>query len=126
LFQDVQVERVEQAALEPVGQARQDVPGQRQLIQQGGIGGLGSGDGEGVELGLEVLAFGVELAEPGADPAPHRGGRGVGRVGGELLEFEDAGVLPGTDLLDPGSQGGGLGVPVRAGLSIGGGELGFE
>ena len=80
------------------GQAGQDVPGERELVEQGRVGGPGGGRGQGGELGVELLAFGVQVGEPGADPAAQRGGGGVGRVGGELFEFEDAGVLGGVDL----------------------------
>lgn len=66
--QDLEVEDVEETGFEVVGQAGQDVPGQRQLLQQVRVGGLGDDLGEGVELGLELLALGVELAEPGPDP----------------------------------------------------------
>jgi hypothetical protein len=67
--QDVQVEHLEQAGLEVAGQAGQDVPGQGELVEQGGVGGLGgTGGGEGAELGLELVAVGVQLAEPGPDP----------------------------------------------------------
>ena len=54
------------------------------------------------------------------------GGGGVGRVGGELFEFEDAGVLGGVDLLEPGLDGGGGGVAVGGRGGVGGGELGGE
>ncbi len=101
-------------------------PAHRELVEQGRVGGLGGGLGQGGELGLELLAFGVELGEPGADPAAHRGGGGVGRVGGEFFEFQDAGVLAGLDPLEPGGQGGGLGVAVGGRGGVGGGELGGE
>ena len=124
--QDLQVEGLEQLGFELRGQAGQDVPGQRQLVEQGGVRGLGGGLGQGGQLGFELLAFGVELGEPGADPAAHRGGGGVGRVGGEFFEFQDAGVLAGLDPLEPGGQGGGLGVAFGGGGRVGGGELGGE
>jgi hypothetical protein len=39
--QDLQVERGEQAGLEAGVQAGQDVSGQRELVEQGGVGGFG-------------------------------------------------------------------------------------
>ena len=93
--QDLDVEGVQQPGLQGRRQAGQDVPGEGELVEQGGVGGAGGGGGQGGELGVELLAFVVEVGEPGADPAAHRGGGGVGRVGGELFEFEDAGVLRG-------------------------------
>jgi hypothetical protein len=79
--QDLQVEGVEQAGFEVGVQTGQDVPGQRDLVEQGGVGGFGGLDGEGVELGLGLLALVVELGEPAGDPGPHGGGGGVGGVG---------------------------------------------
>jgi hypothetical protein len=73
-----------------------------------------------------VIAFVVEFGEPVCDPGPHRGRGGVGRVGGELFQAEDLGFLGGVDLLEPGGQGGDLGVPVGGGVGVGGGELGSE
>ena len=58
---------------------------------------------------LALQAF-LQVGEPGADPAAQRGGGGVGRVGGELLKFEDARVLGGVDLLQPGPGSTELGV----------------
>ena len=83
--QDFQVERGEQAGFEGRGQAGQDVPGERELVQQGGVGGGGGGLGQGLKLGFDLLAFVVEVGEAGADAGAHGGGGGVGRVGGELL-----------------------------------------
>ena len=97
--QDLQVERLEQLGLQLRRQAGQDVAGRGELVEQGGVGGFGGLLAEGGELGFELFAFAMELGEAGADPAAHRGGGGVGRVGGEFLEFQDAGVLTG---LDPG------------------------
>ena len=68
----------------------------------------------------------MQVGEPGADPAAQRGGGGVGRVGGELFEFEDAGVLGGLELLQPGLDGGGGGVAVGGRGGVGGRELGGE
>ena len=99
--QDLDVERLQQPRLQLRGQAGQDVSGQGQLVEQGGVGGPGSRGGQGGQLGVELLALGVQVGETGADPAAQRGGGGVGRVGGELLEFEDAGVLGGVDLPSP-------------------------
>ena len=113
-------------AFRSAGQAGQDVPGERELVEQGGVGGAGGGGGQGGQLGVELLAFGVQVGEPGADPAAHRRGGGVGRVGGELLKFEDARVLGGLDLLQPGLDGGGGGVAVGGRGGVGGGELGGE
>ncbi len=124
--QDLQVEGLEQLGLQLRGQAGQDVAGHRQLVEQGGVGGLGRGLGEGGQLGLDLLAFGVELGEPGADPAAHRGGGAIAGVGGEFFEFQDAGVLAGLDPLEPGGQGGGLGVAFGGRGGVGGGELGGE
>ena len=124
--QDLQVEGLEQVGFQLRGQARQDVPGQRELLQQGRVGGLRSRRGQGGQLGLELLAFGVELGEPGADPAAQRGGRGAGGVGGEFFQFQDAGVLAGLDPLEPGLEGGGPGVAFGGGGRVGGGELGGE
>ena len=65
----------------------------------------------------------VQVGEPGADAGAHRGGGGVGRVGGQVFQFEDLGVLRGLDPLDPGLQPGGLGVLLGGGVGVGGGEL---
>jgi hypothetical protein len=119
----VQVERVEQAGFEAGVQAGQNVPGQGQLIEQGGVGGLRGRCLEGVELGLGLLAL-VELGEPVGDPGPHGRGGGVGRVGGDLFQAEDLGVLRGVELLEPGGQGRGLGVAVGLGRLVGSGQLG--
>jgi hypothetical protein len=73
-----------------------------------------------------VPAFVVQVGEPAADPAAQRGGGGVGWVGGELFEFEDAGVLGGVDLRQAGADGGGLGVAVGGCGGVGGRELGGE
>ena len=98
--QDLGVERGEQAGFEGGRQARQHVPQDGELIQQGRVGSLRCGLGQGGELGFELLAFVMQLGEPGADPATHRGDRGVGRVGGQLFQFEDLGVLRGLDPLE--------------------------
>jgi hypothetical protein len=124
--QDLDVEGVQQPGLQVRRQAGQHVPGQGELVEQGRVGGAGGGRGQGGELGVELLAFVVQVGEPGADPAAQRGGGGVGRVGGELLEFEDAGVLRGLDLPQPGPDGGGLGVAVGASGGVGGRELGGQ
>jgi hypothetical protein len=79
--QDLQVERGEQAGFEAGVRAGQDVPGQREFIEQGGVGGLRGRRLQGVELGLDLLALAVELGEPVGDPGPHRGRGGVGGVG---------------------------------------------
>jgi hypothetical protein len=65
--QDLQVERVEQAGFEAGVQTRQDVSGQRELIEQGGVGCFGGRLLQGVELGLGLLALVVELGEPLGD-----------------------------------------------------------
>jgi len=83
--QDFQAERGEQAGLEGGRQAGQDVPGERKLVEQGGVGSLGGGLGQGGQLGFDLFAFVVEVGEPGADPGAHGGGCGIGRVGGQLL-----------------------------------------
>jgi hypothetical protein len=106
---DLQVEALEELGFELGRQAGQDVA-QHRLVEQGGVGCLGGGLGEGVQLGLDLLAFGVELGEPGPDPGPHRGGGGIAGIGGEFFQFQDAGVLAGLDPLEPGVQGRGLGV----------------
>ncbi len=118
-----QVERGEQAGFESGWQAGQDVPEDREFIEQGGVGGGWGGLGQGGELGFEVFAFVVEVGEAGADAGAHGGGGGVGRVGGQVFEFEDLGVLRGLDPLDPGFEGGGLGVALVGGVGVGGGEL---
>ena len=79
---------------------------------------------ESGELGGDLFALLVELDEPFGDPRAHGGRCGVGGVGRELFEAEDLGVLRGVDLLEPGSQGGGLVVTV--GGRVGGGEPGGE
>jgi hypothetical protein len=124
--QDLQVEGGEQAGLCGRVQAGQDVPGQRQVIQQGWVCGLGDDRLEGVHLGFDLFAFVVELGEPVGDPGPHRGRGGVGRVRGELFQAEDLSFLGGVDLLEPDAQGSQLGVPVRGRVGVGGGELGGE
>ena len=124
--QDLDVEGLQQPGLQLRREAGQDVPGQGELVEQGGVGGPGSSGGQGGQLGVELLALGVQVGEPGADPAAQRRGCGVGRVGGELLEFEDAGVLGGVDLLEPGPDGRGGGVAVGGRGGVGGGELGGE
>ena len=89
-------------------------PRSGQFVQQGRVGGGGCGLGQGGELGFDLLAFVVQVGEPGADPGAHRGGSGVGRVGGQVFQFEDLGVLRGLDPPDPGLEPGGLGVPWAA------------
>ena len=89
-------------------------------VEQGQVHGLGCGLGEGFELGFGLLAFVVECGEPGAEG----GGGGVTGVVGDLLEFEDLGVLGGVDFLDAGLEGGLGGLALGGG--VGGGELGFE
>ncbi len=103
-----------------------DITGQRQLIQQGRVGGLGHGRLEGIELGLGLLAFVVELGEPVGDPGPHGGRGGVGRIGGQLLQAEDLGFLRGVNLGELGLERGGLGVTVGFGGLGGGGQLGGD
>ena len=92
---------------------------EREFVEQGRVGGGGRGLGQGRELGFELFAFPVEVGDPGADPGAHRGGRGVGRVGGQLFEFEDLGVLRGLDPPDPGLQLRGLGIARRVGVGVG-------
>jgi hypothetical protein len=40
---------------------------------------------QGALAGFEVLAFSMQVGEAGADAGAHRGGGGVGGVGGELF-----------------------------------------
>jgi len=60
--QDGDVEGLEQAGLEAGGQAGQDVPGEGELVEQAGVGGLWCGLGQGFELGFESFAFLVQSA----------------------------------------------------------------
>jgi hypothetical protein len=88
--QDFQAEGGEQAGLESWRQGRQDVAQGRELVEQSGVERAGGGLGD-------LFAFVVQVGEAGADAGAHGGGCGVGRVGGELFEFEDLGVLRGLD-----------------------------
>ena len=117
---------MEQAGFEAGVQAGPDVPGQRELIEQGGVGSFGGGLLQGVELGLGLLALVVELGEPFGNAGPHGGRRGVGRIRGELFEAEDLGVLRGAELLELGLKGGGAGVTLGGGVLVSGGQLGGE
>jgi len=83
--QDFQAERGEQAGFEGGGQAGLDVPGEGELVEQGGAGGGWCGLGQGGELGVDLFAFVVQVGEAGADAGAHGGRCGVGRVGGELF-----------------------------------------
>jgi len=85
--QDGDVEDLEQPGFEPGWQAGQDVPGEREQVQQAGIGRLGGGFGQGFELGFELLAFVVEFREPGADTSTVCLGSRVVRVGGQVFQF---------------------------------------
>jgi hypothetical protein len=82
--QHLDVGRGEQPCLQGGRQAGQDVAGEGG-VGQAGRGRRQSGLVQGLELGFDVFAFVVEFGEPGADAGAHRGGCGVGRVGGELL-----------------------------------------
>jgi len=124
--QDFQAERGEQAGFEGGRETGQDVTQCREFVEQGGVGGGWGGLGQGLELGFDLLAFVVQVGEAGADPGAHGGGGGVGRVGGELFEFEDLGVLRGLDPLDAGLEPGGLGITVGGGVSVSGRELGGQ
>jgi len=66
-------------------QAGLDVPGEGELVEQGGAGGGWCGLGQGGELGVDLFAFVVQVGEAGADAGAHGGRCGVGRVGGELF-----------------------------------------
>jgi hypothetical protein len=81
---------------------------------------------QGGELGLDLFALVVEFGEPGDDPGSHAGRCGVGRLGRELFQADDLGVLRGVELLDPGGQGSPLLVAAGLGVGVGGGELGGE
>jgi len=70
-----------------------------------------------------LFAFVVEFGEPGADAGAVCLGGGVVRVGGQLFQFDDLGVLRG---LDPGLKRGFLRVTVGDGLGVGGGKLSSE
>jgi hypothetical protein len=113
--QDGEVEGLEQLGLELGREAGQDVPGERELVQQLGVGGGGGGLGEGFELGFEEFAFVVQFGEPGADPGAVGLAGGVVGVGGDVFEFQDLGVLRGLDPGDAGFQGLLLGVAVGDG-----------
>ena len=76
----------------------------------------------GFELGFEVLAFLVEFGEASADAGAVGLGGWVGRVGGQIFQFQDLGVLRGLDPGDPGFEGGFLGVPVGGSGGVGGGD----
>src|SRR6266704_5601755 len=75
--QDLDVEGLQQPRLQLRREAGQDVSGDGELVEQGGVGGAGGGGGQGGQLGAELLAFVVEVGEPGADAAAQRGGGGV-------------------------------------------------
>jgi hypothetical protein len=107
--QDGDVEGLEQAGFDPGREVGQDVPGERELVEQGQVSGGGHGLGEAFELGFEPFAFFAEFGDPGADAGAQGGGGGVGRVGGEFFEFEDLGVLRGLDPADAGLDRGDLG-----------------
>ena len=68
--QDLDVEGVQQPGLQGRREAGQHVPGMGELVEQGGVGGAGGGRGQGGQLGVELLAFVVQVGEPGADRRP--------------------------------------------------------
>jgi hypothetical protein len=53
--QDFQAERGEQAGFEGGRQGGQDVPGEGELVEQGGVGGGRGGLGQGGELGFWIM-----------------------------------------------------------------------
>ena len=71
--QDFQAERGEQAGFEGRRETGQDVAQGGELVEQGGIGGGRGGLGQGLKLGFDLLAFVVQVGEPGADPGAHGG-----------------------------------------------------
>ena len=121
--EDFQIECGEQAGFERGRERGQDVAGEREPVDQGGVGGGRGGGLQGLALGSELLAFVVEVGEPGTDPGAHGG---VGRVSGQLLQLEELGVLGGVDLPDAGGEGGDLLVALGGGVGVGGRELGGQ
>ena len=115
-------------ALSSRGQAGQDVPGAAAAGRAGsGSAALGVVWARAASWASSLLAFVVELGEPGADPGAHRGGGGVGRGRRGVLRVPRMQEFwRGLDPLEPGGQGGGLGVAVGGGGGVGGGELGGE
>jgi hypothetical protein len=124
--QDGEVEDLEQLRFEVRWEAGQDVPGDGELVEEFGVGGVGGGGGEGLELGFEEFAFVVQFGEPGADPGAVGLVGGVTGFCGDVFQFDDLGVLRGFDPGDPGVEGFFLGVPVGGCGCGGGGELGGE
>jgi len=121
---DLDVEDLKQFGLQAGWQGGQVGGYFWQQADQVGGGGRGGVGGQVVELGLDVLAFGVQAGVVGADAAPVGLAGLVGHVEG-FVEFAHQAVLPGGQPLEPFGQGGGL--PVVLGVPGGGGvrdELG--
>ena len=85
LFQSTSMSKAASRRAQCGRQIGQDVAGEGELVEQGGVGGGRCRLVEGFELGFDLFAFVVEVGEAGADAGAHGGGGGVGRVGWELL-----------------------------------------
>lgn len=123
--QDFEVEGGEQLGFDGGVHAGQDVTGHGQLVEEGEVAGFG-----GV-VAWRVASWAVTCSRcwwSSTNRSVIRARMAAAAVSagsaGSCFEAEDLGVLRGVDLLEPGSQGGGLVVTV--GGRVGGGEPGGE
>jgi hypothetical protein len=114
--QGLDVERGVELLLQAGRGVGEQVSEQGEVVEQGGVAGLGIGFGEAGELGVDLGAFVFEFAEAGQGAGAQGGdggGAGVVEVG-QGFDFAGVGVFGGVDLAQPLVQRGGL--AVAAGL----------
>jgi hypothetical protein len=79
---------------------------------------------DGVYLGFDVLAFGVQFGEPLGAAGAHGLGGLVGRVGRQAVDLQDLVALGDVDAGQFLDQCGAVGGAVGGGVGFAGGELG--